>query len=46
MTSCNINNLFYTIKVKPQSYLGKPAIAIYISDVTKKIHNKIYNMQR
>ena len=37
----DLQNLFYTIKVKRQWYLGKPAIAIYFSDVTKKVHAKL-----
>ena len=36
-----IQSLFYAIKVRPQSYVGKAAIAIYIQDVTKKVHSKL-----
>lgn len=32
---------FFAIKVKQQAYVGRPAIAIYISDYTKKVREKI-----
>ena len=39
-----INNKFFKIKIKKQNYLGKPAIAIYISHVTKKIIEKLRSL--
>ena len=42
----NISNLFYSIKVKPQSYVGKAAIAVYINDVTKKVKNKLLKIEQ
>jgi len=41
-----LENRFFAIKVKKQTYMGKPAIAIYLSDTTKKIRAKILKMQR
>ena len=42
----NIENRFLSLKVKKQVYLGKPATAIYINDVTKKINEKFMRMKR
>lgn len=36
-----LKNQFFAIRVKEQVYLGKLAIAIYISDITKKISEKL-----
>ena len=35
---------FLAMKVKKQIYLGKPAIAVYISDYTKNIREKILQL--
>ena len=42
----SVETMFYTIKVKQQTYLGKPAIAIYINEVTKNIMEKIHLLKR
>ena len=41
-----LKNEFFTIKIKKQIYLGKPAIAMYVSHVTKKIKEKLAKLQR
>ena len=41
-----MTNHFFTIKIKKQIYLGKPAVAIYINHVTKKIKEKLAKLQR
>ena len=45
-SSLELQNEFFTIKIKKQVYLGKPAIAIYVSHVTKKIKEKLAKLQR
>ena len=45
-SSLELQNEFFTIKIKKQIYLGKPAIAIYVSHVTKKIKEKLAKLQR
>lgn len=42
----SIENRFISLKVKKQAYLGKPAVAIYINDCTKKIQAKIARFRR
>ena len=39
-------NRYFAIKVKKQNYLGKPTIAVYVSDATKKMRAKILQLQR
>ena len=34
-----------SIKIKKQTYIGRPSITIYISDLTKKVHAKIEKIQ-
>ena len=46
MSKPEILNRFFAIKVKEQIYLGKPSIAIYIRDYTKKIREKLLRLQR
>ena len=41
-----LQNEFFMIKIKKQIYLGKPAIALYVSHVTKKIKEKLAKLQR
>ena len=41
-----IQNLFLTLKVKQCSYFGKPAISINVNHVTKKVMQKLQNLQR
>ena len=36
-----VRNVFFSIKVKKQMYLGKPAIAVHIVEATKKIREKL-----
>ena len=44
--SLELLNEFFTIKIKKQIYLGKPAIAVYVSNVTKKIKEKLAKLER
>ena len=39
-----IESKFFKIKVKRQMYVGKPAIAIFMSDYTKKIRDKLFRL--
>lgn len=39
-----LENRFFAIKVKQQNYFGKPAIAVYMNDTTKKMKAKILQM--
>ena len=39
-----IKNSFMTMKMKRQNYFGKPAIAIYIQDVTKKLKRRLSHL--
>ena len=39
-----MHNKFFSIKVKQQLYLGRLAIAIYISDSTKKVREKMLQL--
>ena len=41
-----MHNKFFSIKVKQQLYLGRLAIAIYISDSSKKVREKMLQMQK
>lgn len=36
---------FFSIKIKRQIYLGQPAVAIYIKHATKKIKEKLAQLQ-
>lgn len=38
------DNRYFAIKVKKQNYLGKPTIAVYVSDATKKMRAKILQL--
>ena len=42
----DIKNEFFGLKIKKQIYLGKPAIAVYVSHLTKKIKLKLAKLQR
>jgi len=42
----DLEHHFLKIRVKPQSYLGKPAEAIFISDCTKKVRSTILQKQK
>ena len=35
-----LEDKFYSIKVRKYEYLGKPAIALYLKNVTKKLGQK------
>ena len=37
---CHVEDQFYSIKVREYHYLGKPAIALYLNNVTKKLRQK------
>ena len=37
---------YFKIKVKEQAYLGKAALAIYLSDYTDKMQDKMNNLIR
>ena len=39
------SNSFMTMKMKRQNYFGKPAIAIYIHDVTKKVRSRLNHLK-
>ena len=41
-----LKNEFFMIKIKKQNYLGKPAIAMYMGDVTKKLKEKLAKLER
>ena len=41
-----MNHRFVTIKVKRQRYSGKPAVAVFIRDTTKKLNTRVLEMQR
>ena len=41
-----VHSRFLKIKVKQQAYLGKPALAIYLSDYTDKVQDKLNNLVR
>lgn len=41
-----IKNKFFSIKVKQLIYIGKPVVAIYISDITEKIEDKLLQLKR
>ena len=36
-----LKNRFLSIKVKKQAYLGRPVEAVFLRDVSKKIHSKL-----
>ena len=40
----SLQSRYFKIKVKQQSYLGKPALSIFLSDYTDKIHDKLNNL--
>ena len=40
-----LENQYVSIRIKTQSYCGKPAIALYIRDYTKKIQEKLFRMK-
>ena len=42
----SMKSVYFKIKVKQQTYLGKPALAIYLSDYTDKIKDKLNNLIR
>ena len=42
----SVQSRYFRIKVKQQNYLGKPALAIYLSDYTDKIKDKLNNLIR
>ena len=41
-----VQNNFLTIKVKKLNYIGKPAIAVYINNVTKDVNARVSNLKR
>ena len=45
MTNNVIDNQYVSIRIKNQSYCGKPAIALYIRDRTQKIEEKLLRMK-
>ena len=45
-TKIELKNEFFMIKIKKQNYLGKPAIAMYMGHVTKKIKEKLAKLER
>ena len=38
-------NQYVSIRIKNQSYCGKPAIALYLRDRTPKMTEKLYRMK-
>ena len=41
-----LQNNFFTITVKKTNYSGKPAIAVYIDNVTKKLNARVTQLKR
>ena len=37
---------FVSMRFKNQAYLGRQAIAVYINNETRKIHEKLYRIQQ
>lgn len=35
---------YFAMRIERQAYIGKPALALYISDRTNKMHEKLSNM--
>ena len=40
-----LKNQYVSIRIKNQSYCGKPAIALYLRDRTHKMTEKLYRMK-
>ena len=45
-TLVDVQSLLFAIKIKKETYLGKPCFAIFMRDVTKKIIAKVLEKQR
>ena len=41
-----LKNNFVSMQVKRQLYRGRPALALYIRDKTKRVREKLYRMIR
>ena len=41
-----LKNNFVSMQVKRQLYRGRPALALYIRDKTKRVREKLYRMKR
>ena len=37
---------YFQLRLKRQTYIGRPAIALYIRNRTKKVKEKLYQMKR
>ena len=37
---------YYKVRVKAQTYIGRPAVAVYVQNRTKKVKEKLYNLLR
>ena len=35
---------YFAMRIEKQAYIGKPALALYISDRTNKVHEKLSNL--
>ena len=37
---------YYKLRVKAQTYIGRPVVAVYVQNRTKKVKEKLYNLLR
>ena len=44
--SKELQNNFLTVKVKKLNYTGKPAIAVYINNVSKNLNGRVAHLKR
>ena len=44
--SKELQNSFLTVKVKKLNYTGKPAIAVYINNVSKDLNGRVAHLKR